>query len=181
MKWLDYRFQHERTSRVAPYVAQGARALDIACADGALFRLLDGRLGSGVGIDIDPVPTSTAKFQYIRGSFPAALPPGEPFDLVAALAVLEHIPEKDQSAFAEGCTRALRSGGRLVITVPSPRVDDLLRIMKTVRIVDGMRDDQHYGFDPHKAINTFQNAGLVLERHSRFQLGLNNLFVFRKP
>jgi hypothetical protein len=53
--------------------------------------------------------------------------------------------------------------------------------MKTVRIVDGMRDDQHYGFDPHKAINTFQNAGLVLERHSRFQLGLNNLFVFRKP
>jgi hypothetical protein len=44
-----------------------------------------------------------------------------------------------------------------------------------------MRDDQHYGFNPRQAISTFQQAGLVLERQSRFQLGLNNLFVFRKP
>jgi 2-polyprenyl-3-methyl-5-hydroxy-6-metoxy-1,4-benzoquinol methylase len=181
MKWLDYRLQRERTSRVVPYVAQGSRVLDIACADGALFRLLDGRVGSGVGIDLDPVPPSTAKFQYIRGSFPSALPPGESFDVVAALAVVEHIPEKDQSEFAAGCARALRSGGRLVITVPSPRVDDLLRVMKRFRIVDGMRDDQHYGFNPQKAISMFRQAGLVLESHSQFQFGLNNLFVFRKP
>jgi 2-polyprenyl-3-methyl-5-hydroxy-6-metoxy-1,4-benzoquinol methylase len=181
MKWLDYRLQRERTSRVVPYVAQGARVLDIACADGALFRLLDGRVAGGVGIDLDPVPPSSAKFQYIRGSFPGALPPGEPFDVVAALAVLEHIPQKDQFAFAAGCARALRSGGRLVLTVPSPRVDELLRVLKTLRIVDGMRDDQHYGFNPRQAISTFQQAGLVLERQSRFQLGLNNLFVFRKP
>lgn len=181
MKWLDYRLQWERTRRVVPYVAQGARVLDIACADGALFRVLGDLVGSGVGIDLDPVPPSTPKYEYIQGSFPSALPTGEAFDVVAALAVLEHVPEKDQPGFAAGCARALRSGGHLVVTVPSSRVDDLLRVMKAVRLVDGMRDDQHYGFHPTKAIAMFEKAGLVLERHSRFQLGLNNLFVFRKP
>ena len=44
MKWLDYRLQWERTRRVVPYVVKGARVLDIACADGALFRVLDDRL-----------------------------------------------------------------------------------------------------------------------------------------
>lgn len=181
MKWLDYRLQQERTRRVVPYVHPGARVLDIACADGALFRLLGDRVGSGVGIDMDRVPASTARYQYIRGSFPAALPAGEPFDVVAALAVLEHIPEQDQPGFAAGCAGALRPGGRLVVTVPSPLVDDLLRMMKVVRVVDGMRDDQHYGFNPEKAVAMFEKTGLLMERHSRFQLGLNNLFVFRKP
>jgi len=181
MKWLDYRLQWERTRRVLPYVAPGARVLDIACADGALFRVLDDRLTAGVGIDLDPVPPSTAKYRYVRGSFPSAMPPGDPFDVVAALAVVEHIPEADQAAFAAGCARELRSGGHLVVTVPSSRVDDLLHLMKAVRLVDGMRDDQHYGFDPRKAIAMFERAGLLLERHSRFELGLNHLLVFRKP
>jgi hypothetical protein len=65
--------------------------------------------------------------------------------------------------------------------VPSSRVDDLLKVLKAVRVVDGMADHQHYGFNPLHAIAAFEGAGFKLERHSRFQLGLNNLFVFRKP
>jgi 2-polyprenyl-3-methyl-5-hydroxy-6-metoxy-1,4-benzoquinol methylase len=109
------------------------------------------------------------------------MPPVDPFDVAAALAVVEHIPEKDQAEFAAGCAQALRSGGRLVVTIPSSRVDDILKVMKAVRIVDAMHDEQHYGFDPRKAIALFEGAGLVLERHSRFELGLNHLLVFRKP
>jgi len=181
MKWLDYRLQWERTRRVVPYVVKGARVLDIACADGALFRVLDDRLSGGVGIDMDPVPTSTAKYRYIHGSFPSAMPPGEPFDVVAALAVVEHIPDQDQAAFAAGCAAQMRSGGRLVVTVPSRTVDDLLRVMKAIHLLDGMRDEQHHRFDPRHAIAMFENAGLLLERHATFELGLNHLLVFRKP
>lgn len=180
MRWLDRKLQAERIRRAGPY-ASGARVLDIGCADGALFRALDGRLAGGVGIDMDPVPASTSKYQYVRGTFPEALLPGDPFDLVVALAVVEHIPEQGQPAFAAACMRALRVGGRVVITVPSSRVDDLLKVLKAARVVDGMADHQHYGFNPLHAIAAFEGVGFELERHSRFQLGLNNLFVFRKP
>ncbi len=180
MRWLDRKLQAERIRRVEPYTP-GARVLDIGCADGALFRSLDHRLAGGVGIDMDPVPASTSKYHYVRGAFPAALPRGDPYDLVVALAVVEHIPEKDQPAFAAACMEALRGGGRLVITVPSARVDDLLKVLKAIRVVDGMADHQHYGFNPLHAIAAFEGAGFTLERHSRFQLGLNNVFVFRKP
>jgi 2-polyprenyl-3-methyl-5-hydroxy-6-metoxy-1,4-benzoquinol methylase len=181
MKWLDYWLQSQRTRRVVPYVEPGARVLDIACADGALFRQLGDRAASGVGIDLDPVPPSTAKFEYVQGSFPAAMPTGDPFDVAAALAVVEHIPEKEQAGFAAGCARQLRSGGRLVVTIPSSRVDAVLRVMKAIRVVDGMHEEQHYGFEPQKAVALFEQAGLILERHSRFELGLNHLLVFRKP
>lgn len=180
MRWLDRWLQAQRVRRAEPY-ASGARVLDIGCADGALFRMLDRRVAGGVGIDMDPVPANTAKYRYFRGMFPDVLPPGESFDLVTALAVVEHIPEKDQPAFAAACMRALHDGGRVVITVPSARVDDLLKVLKAVHVVDGMSEHQHYGFNPLRAITAFQGAGFTLERHSRFQLGMNNLFVFRKP
>ena len=180
MRWLDRRLQAERIRRVRPY-ASGARVLDIGCADGALFRLLDASLSGGVGIDQDPVPASTPKYRYVQGDFPAALPGGEQYDLVTALAVVEHIPERDQPAFAAACLKVLKDGGRLVMTVPSSRVDDLLRVLKAIRFVDGMADHQHYGFEPGHVPTTFKAAGFALERHSTFQLGLNNLFVFRKP
>jgi 2-polyprenyl-3-methyl-5-hydroxy-6-metoxy-1,4-benzoquinol methylase len=181
MKWLDYWLQSQRTSRVVPYVGQGARVLDIACADGALFRALNGRASGGVGIDLDPVPRSTPRFAYIQGSFPRDLPAGEAFDVAAALAVVEHIPPKEQAAFAGGCARALRSGGRLIVTVPSAAVDGILRALKALHVIDAMHEEQHHGFDPNHAIAMFERAGLVLEHHTRFELGLNHLFVFRKP
>lgn len=182
MKWLDYRLQQERIKRVRPYVEQGSRVLDIGCADGALFRYYDRRLSGGLGIDMDPVPAGDGKYRFVQGSFPASLPPEQDgFDVISALAVVEHVPESEQGGFAAACFAALRAGGRVVVTVPSARVDTLLHVLKAVRLADGMADSQHYGFDPRKAIGMFERAGFELERHSQFQLGLNNLFVFRKP
>lgn len=180
MKWLDYWLQSQRTRRVVPYVTPGARVLDIACADGALFRLLDGAVGAGVGIDEGNVPPSTESVTYVRGSFPRDMPPGEPFDVIAALAIVEHVPPADQPGFAAGCANRLKSGGHLVVTVPSSRVDQILQVLTAARLVDGMSQEQHYGFDPRHAIPMFEEAGLVLERHATFELGLNHLIVFRK-
>jgi 2-polyprenyl-3-methyl-5-hydroxy-6-metoxy-1,4-benzoquinol methylase len=97
------------------------------------------------------------------------------------LAVLEHVPRNEQADLAKACARVLRPGGRLIITTPSPTVDYLLRVLKVMRLIDGMALEQHYGFWPSEVAPLFETAGLKLALRTTFQLGLNNLFVFSNP
>jgi 2-polyprenyl-3-methyl-5-hydroxy-6-metoxy-1,4-benzoquinol methylase len=109
------------------------------------------------------------------------MPEAEPFDVITMLAVLEHVPRAEQSVVASGCARLLKSGSRVIITVPSPRVDAILKGLRAVRLVEGMSLEQHYGFEPREVVPLFTGAALRLVVHRTFQLGLNNLFVFQKP
>jgi hypothetical protein len=114
--------------------------------------------------------------------FPDDLPdPGTGFDAVCVLAVLEHVPAAVRADFASAIAGALLPGGEAILTVPSPAVDGLLDVMMRVGLLDGMEAEQHHGFDVAEVQPLFEGAGLVLEHHHRFQLGLNNLYVFRKP
>jgi 2-polyprenyl-3-methyl-5-hydroxy-6-metoxy-1,4-benzoquinol methylase len=164
----------------ARYLPKQSRVLDIGCADGALFRILP-YLRNGVGIDpeVSAVPTGNA--QLIRGMFPQNLPDNGPFDAITMLAVLEHIPKESQPILAQHCCRYLRSRGRLIITVPSPQTDYVLSVLRTLRLIHGMSLEQHYGYDVKLTPDLFEPAGFKLLVARKFQLGLNNLFVFEKP
>jgi hypothetical protein len=94
------------------------------------------------------------------------------------LATLEHIREK--GGMGRECNRLLRPGGRVVVTVPSPWVDVLVGALSFLRLADGMSLEEHHGFDPRSTPGLFLPHGFCLEYRCRFQLGLNNLFVFRK-
>jgi hypothetical protein len=91
------------------------------------------------------------------------------------------VPAEEQTAWATGCHRLLEPGGALVVTTPSPYVDQILDALLFLRIIDGMSLEEHHGFDPRETPRIFGDAGLSLETWTRFQLGLNHLFVFRKP
>jgi len=41
--------------------------------------------------------------------------------------------------------------------------------------------EEHHGFEASETAEVFEAAGMRLEHHSRFQLGLNHLFVFGAP
>ena len=56
MRRGDLVLQLWRIRKAAPYIPLGAHVLDIGCGDGALFRVLGGRMASGVGIDMASVP-----------------------------------------------------------------------------------------------------------------------------
>ncbi len=183
MKPLDRLLQRWRIAQAARFIPPGAYLLDIGCHDGALFRRLGSRLGGGVGIDpLAPatVPGATG-FRLVRGVFPRDLPAGETFDVVTGLAVLEHVPAAEQAGFLAAVAACLRAGGVLLLTVPSPAVDTLLRGLRRVRLADGMSLEEHHGFDPNETPRLGAAAGLQLKRHQRFELGLNHLFVFRRP
>ena len=102
------------------------------------------------------------------------------FDAITMLAVLEHITPDQHFALVSGCARLLRQGGQLIITVPSPAVDHILAVLTTIRLVDGMSLEQHHGFEPHQTADIFCAHGFQPIAHHRFQLGLNNLFVFQR-
>jgi 2-polyprenyl-3-methyl-5-hydroxy-6-metoxy-1,4-benzoquinol methylase len=182
MTALDRLIRQWRESKVQPYLRAGMRVLDIGCGDGTLFQRSRGKLVSGIGID----PTlerdvDRSRYQLLAGWFPDRLPSEASFDVITLLAVLEHIPEPQQPVFAANIAERLTPGGHLVITVPSPRVDAILDGLRALRLIDGMSLEQHYGFSADRTPQVFGGAGLNLVEWRRFQLGLNNLFVFRKP
>ena len=168
------------------YLKAGDRVLDVGCADGTLFRQVRG-LGASVGMDPDLELDHTPEIpnvRFIRGLFPQALLANEwprmIFDAITMLAVLEHITPDQHPALVSGCARLLRQGGQLIITVPSPAVDHMLAVLTTMRLVHGMSLEQHHGFEPHQTADIFSAHGFQPIAHHRFQLGLNNLFVFQR-
>jgi SAM-dependent methyltransferase len=178
----DRFLQRWRISKVRPYLKAGHSVLDIGCAaDGALFRQISG-LGRCVGIDPDlPGDYSVGSARMLKGLFPDALGgDGTPFDAITMLAVLEHVPADAQPKLAADCARYLKPGGHLLITVPAPAVDHLTALLRALRIIHGMSLEEHTGFDVRRTPEIFCAGGLSFVRRRRFQLGLNNLFVFRK-
>jgi 2-polyprenyl-3-methyl-5-hydroxy-6-metoxy-1,4-benzoquinol methylase len=179
MRPVDAWLQDWRFRRAEPWVPAGSRLLDIGSHQGEFLERLGDRIGSGMGIDPLAIPRNGTRYQLRRCSTDecGALPASE-FDVITMLAVVEHIPERDQ--LIEECHRLLVPGGRVVLTVPAPVVDHILVWLVRLRVVDGMSLDEHHGFDPRQLPGLFARHGFALDRWDRFQLGLNNLMVFRR-
>jgi 2-polyprenyl-3-methyl-5-hydroxy-6-metoxy-1,4-benzoquinol methylase len=181
MKPLDRILQRWRIARARPFLPPGARVLDIGSADGALFERLGERVREGLGIDPHvPAVRELGQVRLIPGCFPQDMPDVPPFDVITMLAVLEHFPDSQHAALAEGCARFLRPGGRLILTVPSPAVDGILKMLLALRLVDGMSLEEHHGFEVEQTLRIFSPPRFRLLARKRFQLGLNHLFVFER-
>ena len=165
----------------AGFIKPGDAVLDIGAADGALFRQLP-RVGRYVGVDpdLDASKELAANARLAKGLFPQAIPNEDPFDCVVMLAVLEHIPAEQQRQLVADFARYLKPGGKVILTVPSGQVDRILDILKKLHLIDGMALEEHHGFAVADTMPLFTNGGFRLIARRRFQLGLNNLFVFSK-
>jgi SAM-dependent methyltransferase len=179
MRRLDRALQRWRFRLAARWIPAGGAVLDIGCHQGEFFAWLGDRLATGVGYDPLARPHANERFRLVPQRFPIPAPfPDETFDAIVLLATLEHI--RDKKALPGECRRLLRWGGRVILTVPSPTVDDVVAFLQRLHLLDGMSVEEHHGFTPDGVRTLFAGAGLRLERHRRFQLGLNNLFVFQK-
>ena len=181
MKALDRFLRNRRIRWAAHFLRPTDVVVDVGCADGAMFEQLKGRYAFGYGVD--PALASEVHgvtYALYPGMFPAALPPDVAADRITLLATLEHLSPDEQARLAEGCRDVLKPGGTVVITVPSPRVDDLLHVLGWLRLIDGMEMHEHHGFEPDDTLKVFGGPAFKLVEHHKFQFGLNNLFVFER-
>ncbi len=187
---LDRALQWVRVREALPHIPEDSRLLDIGCADGHLLRAAGGRLREGVGIDPDApavraagegerrAPNAPAKFPILRGSFPDDFHLPGPFDVITMLAVFAHFSVADQPRVVEACRALLRPGGRVIITVPAPKVDRIVDVLRTLRLAHGMDIEAHHGFVPDEIPQRF--GGFKVVRHDLFEFGLNHLYVLEK-
>jgi SAM-dependent methyltransferase len=181
LKPLDLRLRDYRLARALPWVPAGARVLDIGSGDGELFRQWQGHISGGIGLEpllIEPFEGDG--YRLVPGRFPDDVPAGERFDVITMLAVLEHLPPDVQAQLADACAALLKPGGRVVITVPSPRVDDILHVLLKLRLIQGINAHEHYGYKPSDTPAIFPAPRFRLLEQGTFQMRLNNLFVFER-
>ena len=183
MKAADLLLQRWREARARPWIVEGADVLDVGCHEGSFLRSLGGRARRRVGMDplAGPAAVASPGLEIIaeRCDPPLSFPDGS-FDAVTMLATFEHVPDDAQAPLIRELHRVLRPGGRVVLTVPSPRVDAIVDRLIRLGIADGMSLDEHHGFDPASTDRVFGAQGFRLLHRGRFQLGLNHLFVFEK-
>jgi SAM-dependent methyltransferase len=175
MKFVDKLLQKLRIVQARKYLKKGFRVLDIGSDDGALFKQIPWI--SGIGVDPIAVPLKHKRFEIKQGYFPQAIPK-EQFDAITLLAVIEHVPYPDLEKLAKNMYSYLKKGGRIIITVPSKRVDDILAILQFFKLVDGMKLEEHHGYQVSRTPHIFKQY--KLRKHKTFELGLNHLFVFEK-
>jgi 2-polyprenyl-3-methyl-5-hydroxy-6-metoxy-1,4-benzoquinol methylase len=181
LRALDRLLRSWRIRKIRPYVRSGSTVLDIGCHDGALFSSLSDQISRGIGIDPTLVRSEAhGQFRFIPDMFPSDLLRGERFDVITLLAVLEHVESSELPRWRESFEQLLVPGGLVVATVPSPRVDRVLDVLTRFRLVAGMSIEEHHGFDASRVPSLLSSRGIELMVHRRFELGMNNLYVFKR-
>lgn len=161
-----------RIRTVTPHVY--GRLLDIGCGTNELVR----KYGNGLGVDVYPwegtdlVVDDSSQLQFEDQSF----------DTVTIIAALNHIPNRQQ--VVEEAHRVLRSGGRIIVTMITPRLSRAWHLIRSHWDADqterGMGPDEVYGLTHDQVRELLEGAGFQVVREENFMLQINRLTIGEK-
>jgi 2-polyprenyl-3-methyl-5-hydroxy-6-metoxy-1,4-benzoquinol methylase len=181
MKKIDYLLQNERIRQAKKFII-GDSLLDIGCHYGEIFeRILKKRMITGDGIDAILIKKiETPNYSLYPGYFPKDFTLEKKYKNITLLAVLEHIPLTELKKFPFLLSNYLLPKGRVIITVPTKKVDYILNLLIFFKLIDGMDLENHQDFERSLIRTIFTDNGYNLIKEKSFELGLNILYVFEK-
>ena len=166
--WLS-----EKRMRISQEYLRG-RVLDFGCNDGPLLAYCESE--KYVGLDIAEAGLSRAREKHPGVRFVSAVEPDEKFDTVAALAMIEHVP--NPGGLLAQWAGMLAPDGRIVLTTPHPRMEWAHTVGAKLRMFSSEAHDEHEDLlDRPKMAQLAEKAGLRIVVYKRFLLGANQLFV----
>ncbi len=180
MKKLDYILQNWRYSMVISFIPSGSEILDIGGYDGSFLLKVKNKIKKGYCIDPLISPFKDDKLEFIKEQVNNKLPFADSsFDVITMIAVFEHLRKSRTIAVSEAY-RLLKKGGIAILTIPDKFVDNILKILSTLKLIDGISIEEHDNYEVSETIEIFSKYGFTLQKWQKFQLGLNNLFIFKK-
>jgi SAM-dependent methyltransferase len=168
------------SSVAVPLIPSGCDLLDIGGFDVSFLKRVQEKIRRGVCIDPHLEEKSDDKITLMTTRFDSILPfPDNSFDIITMFIVYEHLGEQ-RKLITDESFRICRKNGLVPLTIPSSTVDTILMILKNARQIDGMSTEEHQNFNVSDTVGIFEAAGFQLKHWSKFQFGLNNLFIFQK-
>jgi SAM-dependent methyltransferase len=166
---LDKILRLIRFKKAAEFIPSGMVVFDIGCGDGNFFRYLNKRMKYGFGCDkIHKEP------KYFDNYILTDQVAKEKVNVVTMIATIEHLEYLEEWVVL--INRTLLVGGVVIITVPEPKVDKLLKLFGWMLIDRTWK--QHSGISTDKIKWLFRDFDLIC--HNKFLFGFNNLLVFKK-
>lgn len=152
------------------------RVLDFGCGTGALAAWI--APASYFGVDRDDGALRVARRRFPRHRFSEWPPEGETFDTVAALAVIEHLP--DREGWLRSLPRLLAPGGCIVLTTPHPAFRRVHEWGAGAGLFSREAAAEHEAFlDSGALLRLAAQCRLRLIRYRRFLCGANQLVVLQ--
>ncbi len=169
--------RRQRLTAAVGYLRQG-RVLDFGCADGELAGLIPP--ARYVGVDRDREALGRARARHPAHvlltveEFEGAA--DETFDVIAALAVIEHLPAPGD--WLRLMRSRLRPAGRVVLTTPKPGLQWVHELGARLGLFSREAAEEHQRLLGRRQVEGLASeAGLRLTEYRPFQLWCNQLFV----
>jgi SAM-dependent methyltransferase len=171
--------RRQRFKQALRFLRPDARVLDFGCGSGHLAAHVSP--DKYVGVDVDDESRRLARRNYPLHVFKEDLPPLEQkFDLIIALAVLEHVPGPGVLLGAMG-DRLKDAESRIVCTTPHPSLEWVHDVGARVGLFSSHASEEHEELlDRAKLGHAAAIAHLALVQYQRFLFGANQLVVYAR-
>ncbi|MEZ2331798.1 class I SAM-dependent methyltransferase [Mesorhizobium sp. RCC_202] len=168
--------RRQRISAVRPFLR--GRVLDVGCGSGALAAYVD--RADYVGIDPDPISIAAARNRYPGYTFIQQQSlKDSAFDTVAALAVIEHVPDPVAFLVSLKANLVKTPSARIVCTTPHPAMDWIHWAGSRIGLFSRSANDEHEDLlNRERLVETGRRAGLREANYRRFLAGANQVIAF---